>query len=84
MDYVSIIGMVGATLTTISQVPQLIKILKTRHTKDLSINTYLVLLTGVILWIIYGLLLKEPPIYVANIVTGFLAAAILFYKLKYG
>ncbi len=84
MNYISIIGTVGATLTTISQGPQLIKILKTKQTHDLSLPTYAVLATGVGLWVVYGLLLNEPPIYIANIVTEILTLTIIYFKLKYG
>jgi len=84
MQISSLIGSVGATLTTISQLPQLFKVYKTKQTKDLSLSTYLVLFVGVCLWAIYGLALNEPPIYIANIVTGLLVLGVLIYKIKFG
>ena len=84
MNTISIIGSIGATLTTVSQLPQLIKVVKSRHTKDLSLSTYTVLAIGVALWVVYGLALREPPIYIANIVTEVFVLGILFCKIKYG
>ncbi len=84
MDFIFIIGTVGATLTTISQLPQLLKVWQTKHTKDLSLSTYSVLAIGVALWIVYGLLLHEPPIYIANIITEIFVLSILAFKIKYG
>ena len=84
MDYISIIGTVGATLTTISQLPQLVKVWQTKQTKDLSLPTYAVLATGVALWVAYGFLLHEPPIYIANIFTEIVVCSVLALKVKYG
>lgn len=84
MDYISIIGSVAGTLTTISMVPQIVKIWKTKHTQDISMGYFLILGIGVFLWVIYGFLLTEPPIYIANIITLSFVVSIIFFKLKYG
>ena len=84
MDYTGIIGTVGATLTTVCQIPQLVKVWKTRHTQDLSFTTYLILGIGVFIWIIYGFMLHAPPVYIANIATFILVFSILIFKIKYG
>jgi MtN3 and saliva related transmembrane protein len=84
MDYISIIGTTGSTLTTVCQIPQLVKIWKTRHTKDLSLATYLVLSLGVAIWIVYGILLKAPPVYISNIATFILVFSIVIFKIRYG
>lgn len=84
MNYISIIGSIGATLTTVCMVPQIVKVWKTRQTKDLSLAYFGILATGVALWIVYGLLLKEPPIYIANIITLTFCLTIIGFKIKYG
>lgn len=81
--FVEIIGFVAATLTTVSQVPQALRIMKTHHTKDISFATYTVLGLGVFLWVIYGLYVKDIIIIFANIITFLVVGYIWLLKLKY-
>ena len=83
MDLFTIIGLVAAVCTTISFVPQAIRIIKTKHTKDLSLTMYSILTTGVFLWLAYGILVKDLPIILANGVTLIFTATILFLIIKY-
>jgi MtN3 and saliva related transmembrane protein len=79
-----IIGMAAATLCALSFVPQIIKIYKTKTTRDLSVVTFLFFMLGVILWLIYGLMIKEFPIIIANSLTLIFIFIIIAMKLKYG
>ena len=83
MDLFTIIGLVAAVCTTISFVPQAIRIIKTKHTKDLSLTMYSILTTGVFLWLAYGILVKDLPIILANGITLIFTATILFLIIKY-
>ncbi|MBN8702631.1 MAG: SemiSWEET transporter [Bacteroidetes bacterium] len=75
-----IIGYTAATLTTIAFLPQLVRIIKTRSTKDVSWGMYFIMLTGVGLWLTYGLLIQAWPIIFANTITIVLVGAILYIK----
>jgi MtN3 and saliva related transmembrane protein len=79
-----IIGIAAGTLCTISFLPQIIRILKTRHTKDLSLITYFIFSLGVFLWLIYGVLIKELPVILANAITFIFCLIIIAMKIKYG
>ncbi|MEZ5009541.1 MAG: SemiSWEET transporter [Chitinophagales bacterium] len=83
METFTIIGLIAATCTTISFLPQVIQVMKTKHTKDLSLAMYLIFTIGIALWFIYGLMIKDLPIIIANAITLILAAIILGMKLKY-
>jgi len=83
MDTITILGLVAATLTTISFVPQAMKVIRTRNTKDLSLSMYIIFNGGVLLWLIYGFLIKDIPIMLCNTITLFLGLIILGMKLKY-
>jgi len=83
-DIYTIIGYIAAVCTTISFVPQVVQTIKTKRTKDISLGMYLILLTGAILWTIYGFALSSPPIYVTNILICTLATIILYLKIKHG
>jgi MtN3 and saliva related transmembrane protein len=83
MDYTQILGLAAATLTTISGLPQLIKILKLKETRDLSLEMYLLMFTGITLWFIYGIIKKDLPLIIGNIITLFITGIIIGLKLKY-
>lgn len=65
----TIIGSVAATLTMLSFVPQIIKSLRTKSVKDVSLFTLVQLSLGVALWIIYGVYRRDPIIICANLVS---------------
>ena len=77
------IGLAAAFCTTISFLPQAIKVIKTRHTKDLSLSMYSIFTSGVFLWLLYGLLINDLPMILANIVTLVFALTILVMKIRY-
>ena len=61
-----------------------IRVWRTRSTGDISLKMFLVLVTGLGLWLTYGIWKGEIPIIAANAVTLMLASIILFFKLKHG
>ena len=78
-----IIGIMAGLLCTISFIPQVIKIFKTKNTRDLSLVTFYTLSLGVFLWLIYGILIKEPPIIGSNAVILILSLLIVVMKIRY-
>lgn len=83
MDYIEIIGLVAAALTTTAFVPQVYKTWKEKSTKDISLSMYTVLFTGVVLWLFYGINLGSLPIILANTITSVLLIFMLYMKIKY-
>ena len=83
-QYVGVIGLIAGICTTVSFIPQIVKILKTRHAGDISLYMYLVLTTGILLWLIYGILLGKTPIIVANGTSFFLCLFIIMKRVEYG
>ena len=77
------IGLTAALLTTIAFVPQAIKALKTKQTKDISLIMYILFTAGVLCWLVYGIMLAELPIILANSVTLIFAAMVLILKIRY-
>ncbi len=84
IGWVDVIGIVAGICTTISVVPQLRKAWKTRQVKDVSLRMFIVLLTGVIMWTIYGFLKNDLAIILANGVSVALNALLLYLLLRYG
>ncbi len=83
MNWVTILGLVAATFTTVAFIPQAVKIIRTKHTKDISIVMYSMLIVGIILWLVYGIMIEELPIILTNSVTLIFTSIILVLKLKY-
>ncbi len=84
INYTAIIGLIAGICTTASFLPQVIKTMRTKETKDLSVTMYLVLAAGIFLWIIYGILIESLPVISANAVSFVLAIIILILKIRYG
>jgi MtN3 and saliva related transmembrane protein len=78
------IGLVAGTLTSLAAVPQVIKTLKTRHVRDISIWQPLLLSIGVALWMFYGILINDLPLIVANITPLICNLLLTGMKLYYG
>ena len=78
------LGYVGATLTTLSFLPQAIKTIRTRDTRGISLGMYAVFTVGVAFWLGYGIFLHSWPMIVSNIVTFVLSSTILVLKLRHG
>jgi MtN3 and saliva related transmembrane protein len=78
------IGLFAAVCTTTSFVPQVVKAWRSRSTRDVSTGMFALLLTGNSLWLVYGVLIGDLPIVVANLVTLGLVVTILALKLRYG
>ena len=76
------IGYIAAFCTTASFIPQVYKLWKTRKTKGLSLSTYIIYATGVFFWGIYGFLLHDMAIILANIITFILVIPILAIEIK--
>jgi MtN3 and saliva related transmembrane protein len=81
MNFVEILGLAAAAFTTAANIPQAIKMIKTRSTKSISAVTYAMLFTGLVLWLIYGIYLKDLPLILANSISALVSGIILVMKL---
>jgi len=77
------IGLTAAVFTTVSFLPQAVKVIVTKQTKDLSLSMYIILSLGTLLWLTYGIILNDLPIILANAITCTLSLIILSMKIKY-
>ncbi len=77
------IGFAAAVCSTIAFLPQVIKTYRTRSAKDLSLGTFSILASGLLLWLIYGWLMQDMPIILANFLTLILALSLLVMKFTF-
>jgi len=77
------IGSTAACCTTLSFLPQLIRVWRRKSAADISLSMFLLFSLGVACWLVYGIGIGSGPIAAANAVTLALALAILVLKLRY-
>ena len=76
----TVIGLTAAVCTAAANLPQLKKAWVTGQTDDLSLKTLLLFGSGLVLWIIYGVLQKDVVIMLANGISLVILSAILYLK----
>ncbi|MGC1951859.1 MAG: SemiSWEET transporter [Gammaproteobacteria bacterium] len=84
MDPITLTGFAAAALTTFAFVPQVVRTLRTRDTRAISLWMYILFTAGVFLWLVYGSVLALWPVVIANGVTFLLAFAVLVLKIRNG
>jgi len=81
---VEILGIGAGIITSVSSLPQMIKIIREKKAEDVSLKMLLLLILGVGLWIAYGFFKNDIPIIVTNILSLGINIAVLVLRIKYG
>ena len=77
------LGYLAGFLSVASFLPQVVRTWRTKQTKDLSVVTFVLLITAGALWITYGVLESDRPVILTNVGMVALNCAILTAKLRY-
>ncbi len=80
---IEIVGAVAAVLTTASFLPQVHQTWKTKSTESLSLSMLTMFITGVCLWLVYGIALMSWPLIISNVITIASAGLLIYFKLTY-
>ena len=83
MNIEPVIGTAAGILTSISSLPQLLKILKEKKVEHVSKLMFWVLVAGVGLWAFYGFLKNDLPIIITNILSLVINFIVLVLRYKY-
>ena len=73
-DWADAIGLLAGLLTTVSFVPQVLRTRRTGRATDFSLPMLVMFVTGVALWLAYGVLVRSAPVILPNVVTLGLAS----------
>ena len=84
VNRVSIVGFIAGTFTTIAYLAQVLRTLKQRSTKDISLGMYLLLCTGIGMWLVFGILIDSWPVIIANGIALALSGSVLIMKIRFG
>ncbi len=83
MDYIKILGLLAGTITSITFIPQVVQIWKTKSAKDISILMLSLLIAGVSLWLAYGILVKDVAIIYTNGMVLAMSLLMLYFKFRF-
>lgn len=81
MNWISIIGILAAIVSTINQLPQALKTIRSKDTHSLSLGMYSMVWVATSLWLTYGILLKDTPLLLSNSISIIPISYILWMKL---
>jgi MtN3 and saliva related transmembrane protein len=77
------IGLLAGVLSALSMLPQVIKTLREKKAEDVSPVMLIVLISGLALWVFYGVLKHDLPIMFTNGFSLLLNIFMLFLRWKY-
>lgn len=83
MDKTQWIGIAAGIFTASSMLPQLIKTIREKKAEEISVVMLLVLITGVSLWIVYGVMKDDLPIIATNAVSLAVNLLMIFFRIRY-
>jgi len=79
LDYI----LIASTLLEFNPLFQTVKSIKTRSVKDLSLWTFLSILTIGTLWLFYGITIKSVPLIIGNAIKLLTSLTVVVIYLKY-
>ena len=83
MDSIELIGLLGALLSSITFIPQVVRTWQIKSAGDLSMGMLLIVFTSTIVWLIYGFALNLLPVIIANGIIFLLSLLLIYFKIKY-
>jgi MtN3 and saliva related transmembrane protein len=82
-DYKEVFGYFGMIFLTITLIPQLIKVFRTKKASDLSYIFLSINVLTCVFFLIYGIILNETPLIIANIVVILQTLILIYLKHEY-
>ena len=83
MNIIDILGLFAGTCVTISVIPQIVKVWKTKKVQQISLLNYSILTFGIAVWIVYGVLKNDLPIIITNSVSLSLNLVMVYFIIYY-
>lgn len=83
MEWTEIMGHIGALLSSITFIPQVLQAWKTKSVGDLSMNMLLIVFTSTIVWLVYAFSLNLLPVIIANTIIFVLSGILIYFKLTF-
>ncbi|MDB5201667.1 MAG: hypothetical protein JWQ27_1076 [Ferruginibacter sp.] len=83
MNSLQLLGLAAGTITSITFIPQVIQIWRTKSAKDISLPMLSMLIIGVSLWLAYGIILRDAAIIYTNSMVLSMSLIMLYFKFRF-
>jgi len=77
-----LIGYIAGFCTAVAQFPQAIKVIRTGNTESISLGMYIIMTLGIFFWFLYGILIPNVPMILANGVCLLPSVYILYITIR--
>lgn len=81
--YQTVIGITAGVFTAVSMLPQLIKIIREKKAENISLGMLGILITGLALWVLYGIFKNDLPILCTNAFSLLVNILVLVFSIVY-
>lgn len=76
-------GYAGSLLSSITFVPQVFRVWKTRSAGDLSMAMLLIVFSSTLIWIVYGVGIHSWPVILCNSIIAVLSLLLIYFKISF-
>lgn len=83
MTAIQLLGMAAGSISAITFLPQVIKTWKTKRADDISLLMFTFATVSVIMWLAYGIILRDIPIIYTNSLVLICSLIMLYFKFKF-
>ena len=83
MNFIDAIGLFAGACVTISTVPQMLNVWKTKKVKQISLRMFGTLTFGIAIWVVYGILKNDLPIIITNSISLILNLIMVYFILYF-
>lgn len=83
MNWIEFVGHFGAFLSSVTFIPQVYRVWKTRSANDLSMTMLVIIFSSTIVWLVYGVALMLMPVIVANTIICVLSLMLIYFKITF-
>jgi MtN3 and saliva related transmembrane protein len=84
MTAIQILGMSAGSISAITFLPQVIKTWRTKSAGDISLLMFTFATISVVMWLVYGIILRDIPIIYTNSLVLLCSVIMLYFKFRFG
>lgn len=83
MEFIEVMGLLGALLSSITFIPQVVRTWQIKSARGLSMGMLLIVFSSTIVWLVYGFALNLLPVIIANGIISILSLVLIYFKIKF-
>jgi MtN3 and saliva related transmembrane protein len=83
MEFIEVMGLLGALLSSLTFIPQVVRTWQIKSAGDLSMGMLLMVFSSTIVWLVYGFALDLLPVIIANGIIFILSLVLIYFKIKF-